>query len=240
MPLKRRTTQDPTEAATYRTPVKKPKLPDFAESVNCSGYPYIPKGDLEKLAVPIEEIRPDPKNPRKNDKAARELSGLIRQYGFRKAVVIDQSGMLKAGHTAWKAAQILKMTHMPATRSDFDERESVGYLVSDNAIDGDWDNEMLVELMQAGKLESREMTGFDEKKWKSLDLSDELPPELVPVTLEGDSAETGDFLILRFPHTKMISRFKEVFGMGKLERAIDINELATACGKLKDFEYDSI
>lgn len=246
MPLKR---IDPTKAQTFQAPrpkerpkaATKTKLPDFRESEYCSAvYPYVPR-TLEAQCIPISEIKPDPKNPRINDKTSRELAKLIRQHGFRKAVVIDQNHVLKAGHTALKAAQILGMTHMPVSLSEFDEEQSVGYMVSDNRVgeDSEWDMNMLIQLQQAGAITSKEQIGFTDKEWKGLQLSDELPPELQSVEIKGETAETGDFLIIRFPDSGTLANFKEAFNMSKFERALDITTIARQRSLLQPFDTEA-
>ena len=215
---------------------------DFSRSEFCSKrFPYVPR-TMENIAVSIDNVRLDEKNPRKNDKAAKQLSKLIRRYGFRKAIVVDQTGLVRAGHTAVKAARILRMSHIPATQSEFTEEQSTGYMVSDNAANeySSWDNDMLMELIQAGQLSGPEQAGFSEKKWRTLEMSDDLPPDLVPVTIRGESMETGDFLIIRFPNSGSMEAFKKHLGMGKTERALDINKLAAAGEKLKEFQNDTI
>jgi hypothetical protein len=240
MPLARKST-----VPNIPNPPAPPIVPehnvDFKSSQFCSvQFPYVPR-TLENVCVPLMQVKPDPKNPRRNDKAAKQLAKLIKQYGFRKPIVLDQDNMIRAGHTAYKAAMILNMTHIPAVVSEFDSRQSVGYLVSDNASGeySDWDTDLLVELMKSGELDSREMSGFSERKWKGLQLSDDLPAPLMEVDIKGDSAETGDFLIIRFPHSQALSRFKAAFGMGKTERALDIKRLSEGHTQLKDFDYDS-
>ena len=53
------------------------------------------------------ELRPYEGNPRQNDRAVEAVAASIREYGFRQPIVIDEAGVIIAGHTRWKAAQSL-------------------------------------------------------------------------------------------------------------------------------------
>ena len=238
MLLRRLTEGDTQGAMRYHgvpnMPVPPPPPPpkpieNFLDSPYCSKeYPYVPR-TLENLCVPIGDIKPDPRNPRVNSKTAKDLAKLIKRYGFRKAVVLDQNNMLRAGHTAVKAAEILKMTHVPTTLSEFDAHQSVGYMISDNAIgeQSDWDNDLLIELMKAGGIDEREKSGFSKTRWKKFKLVDELPPEMqTDKSITASGKNPAEFIVITFPDTESKEKFKNVFDIRAEDRAIALGQLA--------------
>jgi len=121
-------------------------------------YAYIPY-KLKKFCVSIKKISLLEKNPRFNDKASEKLAILIKENGFRKPIVIDQDGKVRAGNTAYKAARMLGMKFIPAAESDFaGEAEAMRYVVSDNKASeySYWDTDLLKELVGSQKLDSKE------------------------------------------------------------------------------------
>ena len=55
--------------------------------------------------IPIIEVVPYDKNPRKNDKAVDIVAKSIKEFGFRWPILLDKDNVIIAGHTRLKAAQ---------------------------------------------------------------------------------------------------------------------------------------
>ena len=55
----------------------------------------------------ISEIHPYEHNPRNNDAAVEPVAQSIKNFGFRVPILIDREGTIIAGHTRYKAAQLL-------------------------------------------------------------------------------------------------------------------------------------
>ena len=66
--------------------------------------------------VPIGDIRPYERNPRRNDASVQAVANSIETFGFRAPIIADADGVIIAGHTRWKAAKKLGLTTVPATR----------------------------------------------------------------------------------------------------------------------------
>lgn len=128
-------------------------------------YAYVPEG-LKKFCVSIDSVRLYEKNPRRNDIAVEDLARLIKANMFRKPIVVDQHGIIRAGNTAYKAARKLNMRMIPVAQSDFtDEGAAVEYVISDNKAGerSEWDLDVLKELMVTHNLadaEHRPNTGL--------------------------------------------------------------------------------
>ena len=128
---------------------------------------------------PIEKLKVWEMNPRKNDEAFGKLSEMIQEYGFINPIIIDQNGVIRAGHTRLKAAQKLKRAHVPVLIYDFEnEAQAIGYAIADNKVGeiADWDFEKLDVLMK--ELEESDfdtlMTGFDDEQRDFSDSNQEI------------------------------------------------------------------
>ena len=115
---------------------------------------------------PIEKLKVWENNPRKNDKSAYKLINVIKEYGFINPIVIDQNGVIRAGHTRLKAANRLGQKTVPVIIYDFKtEAQAIGYSIADNKSSewADWDFDELKDVLQElGEMNfDLEKTGFD-------------------------------------------------------------------------------
>lgn len=139
--------------------IKKEKVESVGRSFPGNGlFAYVPE-KLQKFCVNLSSVSLLEKNPRINDKASEKLAQLIKENGFRKPIVVDQNGKVRAGNTAYKAARILGMKRIPVAESDFTgEAEAMRYVVSDNKASeySYWDTDLLKELVTSEKLDNKE------------------------------------------------------------------------------------
>ena len=54
--------------------------------------------------IPLTDIHPYARNPRKNDEAVKSVAASIREFGFLVPLVIDANHEIVAGHTRYRAA----------------------------------------------------------------------------------------------------------------------------------------
>lgn len=103
----------------------------------------------EAHLTPITAIRDNPRNARKHSpEQIGKLAGLIKEFGFIGAVVIDESGELVAGHGRLAAARLLKMTQVPAiTVKHLTESQRRALVIADNKIglESSWDMDKLTQ-----------------------------------------------------------------------------------------------
>jgi len=121
-------------------------------------YKFVPAG-LSPFCIAIDQVRLLDKNPRINDDASKKLAELIKENGFRKPIVIDQDGIVRAGNTAYKAARLLGMKFIPVAQSEFaGEADAMRFVISDNKASefSYWDTELLRELVTSEKLDAKE------------------------------------------------------------------------------------
>jgi DNA modification methylase len=106
---------------------------------------------------PLDTIRPYSNNPRRNDGAVEAVARSLREFGFRQPVVVDTDGVIVVGHTRWRAAQQLGLTHLPVhVASDLTPVQARAYRLADNqtAAIAEWDMTLLPgELLELKDLD---------------------------------------------------------------------------------------
>lgn len=132
---------------------------------------------MEIDKVPIAEIVPYSKNPRKNDKAVDIVAKSIKEFGFRVPIILDKDNVIIAGHTRLKAAQKLGLTEVPVIwADDLTEDQAKAFRIMDNKSMeyADWNIDLLKEEFKALKEIDYDLslTGFSESELNKL-LQDE-------------------------------------------------------------------
>lgn len=152
--------------------------------------------DRQIVVLPISGITPYHNNPRKNDDAVQYVARSIREYGFKQPIVVDKNQVIIAGHTRWKAAQLLGLTEVPViVADDLSEDQAKQYRLADNKVAelAVWDFSALEEELGAIDFDMSQF-GFDAPEDFDSDaaISDDYE--------EGESipqrASTGDIFVL--------------------------------------------
>jgi len=137
----------------------------------------------ELLDVPISDLTPYERNPRKNDKAVKKVAASLERFGLVKnSVVVDEDMVLITGHTTLKAMQSLGWTACPAVTQVYGltEEEKRAYRIADNKLGelAEWDLDLL-----AGELASLDEVGFDVELtgFDTDALAELVPPEKLEV-----------------------------------------------------------
>jgi len=107
---------------------------------------------------PIASLQPNPRNPRTHSKRQiRQIADSIQAFGFTNPVLIDDAGMIIAGHGRVKAAKLLGEEKIPTIRlSAMTEAQKRAYVIADNklALNAGWDDQLLaLELQYLSDLE---------------------------------------------------------------------------------------
>jgi len=117
------------------------------------------KNRVEIEYIPVAEIIPYAKNPRKNDKAVDIVLKSIKEFGFKNPIILDKNNEIVAGHTRLKAAIKLEMTEVPIIwADDLTDEQVKAFRIMDNKSHeyAEWDNELLRE-----EIDILESEGFD-------------------------------------------------------------------------------
>jgi len=118
--------------------------------------------ELRLEYVSVSELVPYDKNPRKNDAAAEKVAELIKEYGFKKPILVDiknNKNEIIAGHTRLKAALLLGLEKVPVIFADDLSPEQVkAFRIADNKSSewAEWDISLLTE-----EISDLSETGFD-------------------------------------------------------------------------------
>src|SRR5207244_12337005 len=94
----------------------------------------------------LASIRPYGNNPRVNDSAVDAVANSIREFGYRQPIVVDEAGVILAGHTRYKAALLLGLSEVPVhVAIGLTPAQAKAYRLADNqtARLAEWDYELL-------------------------------------------------------------------------------------------------
>jgi ParB-like chromosome segregation protein Spo0J len=97
---------------------------------------------------PIEKLIPYDNNPRKNDGAVKAVAKSIKDYGFKNPIIVDEKGVILAGHTRKLAAEQLKLKQVPViVASDLTQEQARQFRLIDNstASIAEWELEKLMQ-----------------------------------------------------------------------------------------------
>jgi DNA modification methylase len=163
---------------------------------------------------PIEKLLPYANNPRVHDEdQIARIAASIAQFGWVVPALIDDRGVLVAGHGRLLAAQMLGLKDIPVIRlSHLSDAESRALRIADNRLTdlSIWDDEVLAaELARLGEDGfDLSLTGFDDSELSKLldslddsegltdDENDVPEPPTDPVTRPGDLWQLGKHRLL--------------------------------------------
>jgi site-specific DNA-methyltransferase (adenine-specific) len=101
----------------------------------------------ETQTVPIEDIKPYWRNPRRIPAEAVEaVATSIKEYGYQQPIVVDKDMVVIVGHTRLQALKKLGVAEIPVYVSDLPEAKAKEYRLIDNRT-GEmttWDHSALV------------------------------------------------------------------------------------------------
>jgi DNA modification methylase len=163
--------------------------------------------DLRVESIPIDRVLPYAANARTHpDEQVAQIAASIAEFGFNVPVLVDDAGVLIAGHGRVLAAKRLGLDVVPAIRlSHLTETQARAYRIADNqiALNSGWDETLLAEELRALHAEDVDLglLGFDQETLDRL-LDDTLleeneaaaeaadqpapAPPVVPVTRPGN------------------------------------------------------
>src|SRR5215472_7690252 len=182
--------------------------------------------DLTIVYRPIDQLKPDPANPRRHSKKqVRQIRNSIEVFGFVVPILIDRDGNVVAGHGRLQAAKELGMTEVPTLCLDHLTPAQVrAFMIADNRLTeiAVWDDRLLAEQFRdLSLLEldfSLELTGFEMPEIDLRIASLEDPPEST-----GDAADG----LLEMPAGPPISKAGDLWFFGR-HRALCGNALDSA------------
>ncbi|ACI97511.1 site-specific DNA-methyltransferase [Rhodospirillum centenum] len=169
--------------------------------------------DIRIERWPLDRLLPYAANARTHSEAqVAEIAGSIREFGFNNPVLVDDRGVLIAGHGRLLAARRLGLAEVPVIRlGHLTETQARAFRLADNriALNGGWDDALLsaelARLVEEGT--ALDGLGFDAGELnRLLNLDDPAPglvdedatpePPAEPVTRPGDLWILGSHRLL--------------------------------------------
>jgi ParB-like chromosome segregation protein Spo0J len=129
---------------------------------------YDPAEKIERRN--LESLIPFAKNSRTHSpEQVAQIAASITEWGWTTPVLIDETGMIIAGHGRVLAARKLGLTDVPVVvATDWSDAKKRAYVIADNklALNAGWDHELLaLELSELGELGfDLHLTGFDSQE----------------------------------------------------------------------------
>ena len=122
---------------------------------------------MEIVYKKINELKPYENNSRTHDESQiKQICESIKEYGWTNPVLIDEKGMIIAGHGRVEAGKKLDIKEVPCiVLSGLTEAQKKAYVIADNkmALNAGWNEELLkTELENLKELDfDLELTGFN-------------------------------------------------------------------------------
>ena len=129
---------------------------------------------MEIVYKKINELKPYENNSRTHDESQiKQICKSIKEYGWTNPVLIDEKGMIIAGHGRVEAGKKLDIKEVPCiVLSGLTEAQKKAYVIADNkmALNAGWNEELLKnELENLKELDfDLELTGFSKKELDKL------------------------------------------------------------------------
>ena len=159
---------------------------------------------MQVTLMPINDIKPYERNPRKNAHAVKKVAVSLKTYGWQQPIVVDAEHTIIVGHTRWLAAQELKMTQVPVhVAQDLTPEQVRSYRIADNRLgeEAEWDMDLLREELNLLREVNADLklTGFEEFEIsrtlglisEDSDPADWLPADAEVISRRGDIWELG-------------------------------------------------
>ncbi len=105
--------------------------------------------DIDIAHLPIEDLRPDPANPRRiSDEELESLTRSIREFGLIDPIIVRREDkVVIGGHQRLLAARRLGLKQVPVVLVDLSEERAHLLNLALNRISGSWDQELLARLL---------------------------------------------------------------------------------------------
>ena len=94
----------------------------------------------------LKDLKPYEKNPRFNDEAVEYVANSIKEFGFKVPIVVDKNNVIVAGHTRYKASDLLDIKEVPCIiADDLTEEQIKAFRLADNKVSekASWDFNLL-------------------------------------------------------------------------------------------------
>ena len=134
------------------------------ENVEKNGSNFERKTARAIIMLPVPEVRPYEKNPRKNAEAVKYVKASIEKFGFKQPIIVDSNRVIIAGHTRLEAAKSLGMAEVPCiVADDLTDAQVKALRLADNKVAefSEWEMNLLgEELGELAEISDIDMGDF--------------------------------------------------------------------------------
>ena len=161
------------------------------------------------IMLPVSEVRPYERNPRKNAEAVKYVKASIEKFGFKQPIIVDSNRVIIAGHTRLEAAKSLGMAEVPCiVADDLTDAQVKALRLADNKVAefSEWEMNLLgEELGELAEISDIDMGdfGFDLSEFDNIGMDekteveeDEVPEEVEPVCKKGEIWLLGEHRLM--------------------------------------------
>ena len=156
---------------------------------------------IEIATAKLEDIKPYPRNPRKNDQAVEAVAESIRQCGYVAPIVVDEDMVILAGHTRYKALKKLGRTEAEIViKAGLSEEQKRKYRLFDNKTNeiAEWDYKLLAEELDGLDFGDLDLDwGLTEPDEKPAEHKEVAFHETISVVVNCESDEQAEYLFAR-------------------------------------------
>jgi DNA modification methylase len=163
---------------------------------------------MDVIDLPLGQIIPYARNPRRNEKAIATVAASIAEFGWRQPIVVDDQMVVLAGHTRLEAARQLGLETAPVhVAKGLSEAQARAFRIMDNRSGetAEWDTALLG--LELGDLLEADfdlsLTGFTDDELSNLmdglseeDTAAREGEDEVPETPEDPVSRPGDLWVL--------------------------------------------
>lgn len=129
---------------------------------------------MDVESSPIAELSADPANARTHgERNIDAIKASLRRFGQQKPIVVDSSGVVRAGNGTLEAAQALGWDAVDIVRTPLQGSEATAYAIADNRSSelAEWDEEVLAAILEGLQFDDPELlaaAGFDQSDLDAL------------------------------------------------------------------------
>jgi hypothetical protein len=159
-------------------------------------------------------VQVHPRNARTHSKRqVKAIAESIKKFGFNAPLLVDEAGVLLAGHGRLAAAERLGLERVPVVvREGLTEAQKRAYRLADNKLaeQAGWDREIL-------SIELPELQGLLELEGLDLSLTGFAPPEVDGILTDHEehAADPADAVPSTSPDQPLVSRPGDLWVLGK-------------------------
>lgn len=135
---------------------------------------------MELTVTKLKDIRPYDRNPRRNDNAVDAVAESIKQCSYIAPIIVDEDGVILAGHTRYKALKKLGYTECEIiVKAGLTEDQKRKYRILDNKTNelAEWDIDFLNMELDGLDFDGFDF-GFDTEEEEETEIVEDEAPEV--------------------------------------------------------------